>query len=58
MIGVCSHRRAYYYYGEAVKYKRGFRAIPCNSWPEYMAGSCDTNLENSFELANENKIDR
>ncbi|XP_039285547.1 uncharacterized protein LOC111057670 [Nilaparvata lugens] len=50
---VCSHRRAYYYYGEAVRNKRGFRAIPCSNWPDYMAGSCKNNIENSFELAND-----
>ncbi|RZF45329.1 hypothetical protein LSTR_LSTR010416 [Laodelphax striatellus] len=50
---VCSHRRAYYYYGEAVRNKKGFRAIPCSNWPDFMAGSCKNNIENSFELAND-----
>ncbi|XP_026286403.1 inactive pancreatic lipase-related protein 1-like [Frankliniella occidentalis] len=39
-ISVCSHRRAYYYYAEALKESARFPAYPCASMEEYRAGKC------------------
>lgn len=37
---VCSHRRAYYYYAEALKESQRFPAYPCSSMDEYRNGRC------------------
>ncbi|KAE8741593.1 hypothetical protein FOCC_FOCC012886 [Frankliniella occidentalis] len=40
ITAVCSHRRAYYYYAEALKESARFPAYPCASMEEYRAGKC------------------
>ncbi|KAJ1523793.1 hypothetical protein ONE63_001624 [Megalurothrips usitatus] len=39
-ISVCSHRRAYYYYAEALRESRRFPAYPCASMADYRDGKC------------------
>lgn len=44
---VCSHRRAYYYYGEAIRnHGRGFTAVYCPSYDDYERGECKA-MENT-----------
>ncbi len=37
---VCSHRRAWIYYQESVKNPKSFIAIKCNSYSEFLNGTC------------------
>jgi len=49
-IAVCSHRRAYYYYAEAITKSEGFTAVPCPSYEDYTSGACSNNTELSVQL--------
>lgn len=49
-IAVCSHRRAYYYYAEAINRGEGFVAIPCSSYEEYTSGACLNNTDLAVQL--------
>lgn len=40
---VCSHRRAWHYYQESVKNPEAFIAIKCNSYEDFLNGTCDVN---------------
>ena len=42
---VCSHRRAYYYFAEALLSGPGFRAVACNSYDVFEQGACDERRE-------------
>lgn len=47
---MCSHRRAYYYYAEAINRGDGFVAVPCSSYEEYTSGSCLNNTDLAVQL--------
>lgn len=47
---VCSHRRAYYYYAEAITKSEGFTAVPCPSYEDYTSGACSNNTDLSVQL--------
>lgn len=49
-IAVCSHRRAYYYYAEAITRGEGFVAVPCSSYEDYTSGACLNNTDLSVQL--------
>ncbi|KAJ8875391.1 hypothetical protein PR048_023286, partial [Dryococelus australis] len=42
LVATCSHRRAYYYFAEAVKNGRGFHGVRCDSWQAYKSGNCSS----------------
>lgn len=37
----CSHGRAYVYFSESIGSKVGFMAHKCDTWDQFMQGSCD-----------------
>nr|CAD7394098.1 unnamed protein product [Timema cristinae] len=39
-IATCSHRRAYYYYAEAIRKGRGFQGVRCSTWNDFQSGNC------------------
>ncbi|XP_050420598.1 lipase member H-like [Adelges cooleyi] len=47
---VCSHRRAYYYYSEAINKGDAFTAIPCASYEDYNKGLCSNNTDLAVQL--------
>ncbi|XP_050546295.1 lipase member H-like [Daktulosphaira vitifoliae] len=47
---VCSHRRAYYYYSEAINRSDAFVALPCESYENFKNGLCSNNTELSVQL--------
>lgn len=55
VLAVCSHRRAYYYYEEAIKKGKGFTGVPCDSWEDFKAGNCKDNSQKTIQLANDSK---
>lgn len=38
---VCSHRRAYYYYQEAIVNNESFVGVACNSYDKFLKKECD-----------------
>lgn len=55
ILAVCSHRRAYYYYEEAIKKGKGFTGVPCDSWEDFKAGKCKDDSQKTIQLANDSK---
>lgn len=51
LSAVCSHRRAYYYYAEAINRSDRFVAVPCPSYEEYTSGACGNNTDLAVQLA-------
>lgn len=40
LIGGCSHGRSYQYFAESIESKRGFMALACRSWEDYISKNC------------------
>jgi hypothetical protein len=40
VTAVCSHRRAYYYFAEAVSSGSGFRGVMCQNFDDFQQGLC------------------
>ncbi|KAK9507398.1 hypothetical protein O3M35_007261 [Rhynocoris fuscipes] len=43
-IGVCTHRRSYRYYIESLFNEYGFPSHRCNSWDDYLANNCSSDV--------------
>jgi hypothetical protein len=55
--GVCSHQRAYYYYGENIRQGVGFRATLCESYPSFTVGMCMPAVSNTLQMVNNDSDD-
>nr|CAD7409252.1 unnamed protein product [Timema poppensis] len=59
LIATCSHRRAYYYYAEAIRKGRGFQGVRCSTWTDFQSGNCtdDNTKAEMWEEAADDRSD-
>lgn len=52
IIAVCSHRRAYYYYGEAIAKTGSFMGVACESYDHFKNDKCTRNANQTIDIGN------